>query len=70
MTPKIIRTREELVALDPDTVVITDRCSDLWTVEEVSATSDPAWFLPVAVIATGDQARAAQQALEVLDATD
>lgn len=70
MTPQIIRTREELAALDPDAVVITNRCSDLWTVEEVAATSDPTWFLPVAVIATGDQARAAQQALEVLDATD
>jgi hypothetical protein len=70
MSHQIIRTREELAALDPDTVLITGGYADLWTAEEVSATSDPAWFLPVVVLATGDETRAAQQTLESADAVD
>ena len=64
MNHQIIRTREELAALDPATVLITGGYSDLWTAEEVAATSDPAWFLPVVVLASGGQVRAVQQALK------
>ena len=64
MNNQIVRTREELAALDPDTVLITGGYADLWTAEEVSATSDPTWFLPVVILATGDETRAAQQTLK------
>ena len=59
MTPQIIRTSEELAALDPDTVLFTwgDMQAQTWlhTFED---------DIPAVVIATGDQVRAARQALE------
>ena len=61
---KVIRTREELAALDPQTVLVTGGYADPWTVDEINTTSDTDWFLPVAVLATGDQVREAQQALK------
>lgn len=72
MTPQIIRTRDELAALDPDTLV-TDRipAHDAWPGCQVVAFPAPAahrldltWQGPVVVIATGDQVRAARQALK------
>lgn len=62
--PRIIRTREELAALDPQTVLVTGGYADQRTVDEISTTSDTDWFLPVAVLATGSQVREAQQALK------
>ena len=71
MTTQIIRTRKELAALDPQTVLVTGGYADPWTVDEINTTSDTDWFLPVVVLATGDQVRAARQALkESADAVD
>ena len=73
--PQIIRTRDELAALDPDTLV-TDRipAHDAWPGYQVFAFPAPAahrldltWCGPMVVIATGDQVRAAQQALAEAD---
>lgn len=74
--PKIIRTREELAALDPDTIV-TNRIPhpdgvpfpiiQAWHAP-VAHRLDLPWGDPLVVIATGDQVRAARQALE--DAND
>ena len=66
MKPQIIRTREELAALDPDTVLFTwgNMRAQTWlhTFED---------DLPAVVIATGDTVRAARQALkEAADAVD
>lgn len=72
MTPQIIRTREELAALDPDTLV-TDwiPAHDEWPGCQVLAFSataahrlDLTWNGPTIIIATGDQVRAARQALK------
>ena len=52
--PRIIRTREELAALDPDSLVL-DCTGHLMTNRD---------RLPAVVIATGGQVRAARQALE------
>lgn len=72
MTPQIIRTRDELATLDPDTLLS-------WTgnggegglarsVEYIrwayhGEYADD-WPIPAVVVATGDQVRAARQALE------
>ena len=64
MTPRIIRTRKELAALDLSTVLITGGADYPWTVEEINITSDPGWFLPALVLATGEQVRAARQTIK------
>ena len=69
MTPKIIRTREELADLDPDTVLMStdlfDPLTPVW--DWLDGEGNPARGaengLPAVVVATGDQARAAMQAL-------
>ena len=61
MTPQIIRTREELAALDPDTLVFDAATDAAMFPMELDAYEDA---LPAVVIATGDQVRAARQALE------
>lgn len=71
VAPKIIRTREELAALDPDTLLTTRGLVSslplgiLWHLdsppESVLYTGD---LLPAVVVATGDQTRAARQALK------
>lgn len=66
MKPRIIRTREELADLDPDTVLGVwhpdlDMGCILMPVREWAA--DPS-VTPLAVIATGEQVRAARQALK------
>lgn len=68
--PKIIRTRNELAALDPDTVLMTtdlfDPLTPVW--DWLDGKGNPARGtengLPAVVIATGEQVRAARQALE------
>ena len=67
--PQIIRTREELAALDPDTLLID--ADDPWYDVRLCAhewmedyTIETEGFFPLAVIATGDTVRAAQQALD------
>ena len=70
--PQIIRTRDELAALDPDTLVtdVLPRHDDFPS-PMIAAWPAPVayrlhltWSGPMVVIATGDQARAARQALE------
>ena len=66
---QIIRTMEELEALDPETVTIDNE----GTIESVSEWLDDSGkaypydkcFLPAAVLATGDQVRAAREAMEL-----
>lgn len=71
--PQIIRTREELAALDPDTLVVADlTLTRGWSTHHQKCAYraadahmlDLTWQGPVVVIATGDQVRAARQALE------
>lgn len=73
MTPQIIRTREELAALDPDTLLFPayqftngwESCHQKCVFRAVAAHRlDLTFHGPVVVIATGDQVRATQQALE------
>ena len=59
MKPRIIRTREELAALDPDTLVL-DAAG--YTVRYGSQVTR--WDLPLAIIRDGATVRAARQALE------
>lgn len=71
--PHIIRTIEELEALDPDAFVI-DSENDSWLISEsfvTDATGDVEFYrslfvdcLPAVVIATGEQVRAARKALQ------
>ena len=73
MKPRVIRTREDLAALDPDTVLMTtdlfDPLTPVW--DWLDGKGNPARGtengLPAVVIATGEQVRAARQALEAAD---
>lgn len=70
--PRIIRTREELAALDPDTVVVDPAVirhdaavdGDTWIAREILDWYRDEIRFPMAIVATGDQVRAARQALE------
>lgn len=67
--PQIIRARDELAALDPSTTVTNG------PLIHVAATAVPfheigLFTLPAVVLATGDEVRAARQALEDTDAVD
>lgn len=70
MTPKIIRTREELAALDPDTVLICPvETQSAFTAEEpqellARGRRVGIGWIPAVVLATGEQVRAARQALD------
>ena len=71
--PQIIRTRDELAALDPDTMLVsTVETQSAFTAEEPQEMAargrkiGTGW-LPAVVIATGDQVRAARQALEATE---
>ena len=70
VAPQIIRTRDELAALDPDTVLMsTDLFDPLtfvwdWLDGEGTPARGTENGLPAVVISTGDQIRAAQQALK------
>lgn len=66
--PHIIRTAEELEALDPDTVVV-DRNGDIdhvsdWCYANGKVHGENIQFLPASVIATSDQLQAARTALQ------
>ena len=71
--PRVIRTREELAALDPDALVVTDLAfthgwesrGQKYVYRAADAHRlDLAWQGPVVVITPGEQVRAARQALE------
>lgn len=70
MKPRIIRTREDLEALDPDTVLIcpveTQYSFAAEEPQELLARGRKigTGWLPAVVIATGDQVRAARRALK------
>lgn len=71
MTPQIIRTREDLAALAPDTLLRGRYEGDDWhqhvydmQYHDGTWRPDVEYALPCVVIATGDQVRAARQALE------
>ena len=69
MTPQIIRTSEELAALDPDTLVAMNpitkghATSYVWSAD-TALRVNLLWHAPMVVIATGDTVRAARQALK------
>lgn len=63
--PQIIRTHEELAALDPDTVLLSGESILLTAADCVENSGFPLYDNDqLAVVATGDQIRAAQQALK------
>lgn len=74
VAPQIIRTRDELAALDPNTVLMStdlfDPLTQVW--DWLDGEGNPARGaengLPAVVIAAGDQASAARQALEATKA--
>lgn len=67
--PRIIRTRDELAALDPDTMLVsTVEIRSAFAAEEPQEMAARGrriglGWLPAVVIATGDQVRAARRAL-------
>ena len=68
---QIIRTVEELEALDPDTCTL-DKFGDFdfakaWIDENGKMFVGHVDFLPAVVFATGDQMRAAREAMEVIN---
>lgn len=71
MNPRIIRNRYELAALDPDTLLCGRYEGDYWQHHVADLKyRDVMWrpwvvdALPAVVVATGNQVRAARQALE------
>ena len=66
---QVIRTVEELEALDPDAVTINNAGAiervDNWLGESGKPYPLSKWHLPAVVIATGAQVRAAREAMEV-----
>ena len=69
VAPQIIRTREELAALDPEAILFRpydDMHDTIMTAADFLSDYDidPDAVLPAVVIATGDHVRAARQALE------
>ena len=73
--PHIIRTRDELAALDPDTLVAMNPITKghatayVWSAD-TALRVNLLWHAPMVIIATGDHVRAARQALEAADAVD
>lgn len=69
MNPQIIRTREDLAALDPDTLLFSTFDTVAFPAEEAQKRMTRGrWigigWIPAVVIATGEQVRAAQRALK------
>ena len=62
-TPQIIRTVEELAALDPDTLIL-EGVGYLASVKMSKINGDYESYLPAVVVATGEQVRAALEALK------
>lgn len=68
MKPQIIRTREELDTLDPDTVLMGDEAILLTAADCVENSGFPLYDADrLAVVATGEHVRAARQALKEAD---
>ena len=67
MTPQIIRTLTDLESIDPDTI-LSDSAGPYTADDAVDAIyeddDEGRDYLPAVVLATGDQARAARQALK------
>ncbi|MGV3114110.1 hypothetical protein ACEE18_05765 [Corynebacterium freneyi] len=67
--PRIIRTSDELAALDPDTLVAMNPITKghatayVWSAD-TALRVNLLWHAPLVIIATGDTVRAARQALE------
>lgn len=65
MKPRIIRTRDELAALDPETVVIGEELIVFTAADCVENNGFPLYDNDrLVVVATGEQVRAARQTLE------
>ena len=62
-TTQIIRTVEELEALDPETVLL-DTTGYLVRTRGLVMNGKPQAFLPASVVASGEQVREARKALE------
>ena len=63
---RVIRTPEELEALDADTVVISSENGEVYYVKNLTERHTKTFlYVPAVVIATGDQVRAAREAMEV-----
>ena len=69
--PRIIRTLEELEALDPDAVTVdneeTIENANMWLDDSGKPYPHDERFLPAAVLATGAQFRAALEAMEQIN---
>lgn len=67
-TPQIIRTQKELKELDLETVLMDEHgeytAADLWADEDQLLAGQGYTILPLVVIASGDQVRAARKALQ------
>ena len=62
---QIIRTVEELEALDPDTVVISSENGEVYYVKRLTDIHVKSFlYVPAVVVATGTQVRAAREAME------
>ena len=65
-SPRIIRTVEELEALDRDTVVISSENGEVYYVKRLTDIHVKSFlYVPAVVVATGTQVRAAREAMEV-----
>ena len=63
-SPHIIRTQEDLEALDADTVVISSENGEVYYVKNLTERHTKTFlYVPAVVIATGEQVRAAREAL-------
>ena len=62
---QVIRTLEELEALDPDTVVISAENGASYYVKNLTERHTKTFlYVPAVIIATGAQVRAAREAME------
>ena len=62
---RVIRTPEELEALDADTVVISSENGEVYYVKNLTERHTKTFlYVPAVVIATGDQVREAREAME------
>lgn len=62
---RIIRTQEELEALDPDTLVVSDDNGEAYYAKSLTGLHVKTYFyVPAVVIASGAQVRAAREAME------
>ena len=63
---QVITTPEELEALDPDTVVISSENGEVYYVKRLTDIHVKSFlYVPAVVVATGEQVRAAREAMEL-----